>query len=372
MSAEYDVIIAGSGLFGAVCARELTDLGKRCLVIEKRPHIAGNCFTENIAGVQVHRYGAHIFHTGNRTIWEYVNRFASFRHFVHSPIANYKGELYNLPFNMHTFYQLWGVTTAEEAKEKIRGQRSASGITHPKNLEERAISLVGRDAYEILIKGYTEKQWGRPCNELPAFIIDRIPVRFRFDNNYFDDPWQGIPADGYTNMIQQMLDGIEVRLNTDYLSERSFFDRMTDCVIYTGEIDRYFDYRCGELEWRSLRFETELLEKKDFQGTAVVNFTDAEVPYTRITEHKHFASGEQEKTVITREYPHPWQRGREAYYPVNDEKNQRIYKMYETLAKAQPKVIFGGRLGQYRYFNMDQVIAEALDTVQMLAGEKRK
>lgn len=363
---QYDYLIVGSGLFGAVCARELTDAGKRCLVIEKRGHIAGNCYTDEVEGIQVHTYGAHIFHTSNESVWEYVNRFAHFNHFVNSPVANYKGKLYNLPFNMNTFYQMWGVITPEQAKEKIRQQVEEAGITEPENLEEQAISLVGRDIYETLVKGYTEKQWGRSCTELPSFIIRRLPVRFRYDNNYFNDPHQGIPVEGYTRLVERLLEGVEVRLHTDYLADKAAWDALAERVIYTGPVDQYFNYCYGELEWRGLRFETELLEMPNYQGVAAMNFTDRETPYTRIIEHKHFAFGEQEKTVITREYPEKWQQGMEPYYPVNDEKNQTLYTRYEALANAEEKVFFGGRLGTYRYYDMDKVIAVALELTKQL------
>lgn len=364
----YDYLIVGSGLFGAVCARELTDAGKRCLVVEKRDHIAGNCYTKEIEGIQIHWYGGHIFHTSNQQIWEYANRFARFNHYINAPVANYKGNLYNLPFNMNTFYQMWGTITPEQAKEKIREQVMESGITEPHNLEEQAISLVGQDIYEILIRGYTEKQWGKPCTELPAFIIKRLPVRFCYDNNYFNDPWQGVPIDGYTAMAGRMLDGIEVRLNTDYLVDKPKLDGLAKHIIYTGPIDQYFGYRFGALEWRSLRFETETLHMENYQGVAAVNYTDAETPYTRILEHKHFNFGTQPKTVITREYPAKWTQGQEAYYPVNDEKNQLLYTKYAELAKEEKHTIFGGRLGSYQYYDMDKVIAAALDTAGMIKG----
>lgn len=363
---QYDYLIVGAGLFGAVCARELTDAGKRCLVLEKRNHIAGNCYTKEVEGIQVHWYGGHIFHTSDREVWEYANRFASFNHYINSPVANYKGKLYNLPFNMNTFYQLWGTVTPEAAQEKIRQQVAESGITAPQNLEEQALSLVGRDVYETLIRGYTEKQWGRPCRELPAFIIRRLPVRFRFDNNYFNDPWQGIPTDGYTNLVQRMLEGIEVRLNTDYLTHKAELDVLAEHVIYTGPIDQYFEYRFGALEWRGLRFEIETLNRENYQGVAAVNYTDAETPYTRILEHKHFTFGTQPKTVITREYPAAWKRGEEPYYPVNDPENQHLYTRYQALAETETRVTFGGRLGEYQYYDMDKVMRAALETVRRL------
>jgi UDP-galactopyranose mutase len=356
----YDYLIVGAGLFGAVCARELTDAGKKCLVIEKREHIAGNCYTEDIEGIQVHVYGGHIFHTSDAEIWEYVNRFAKFNNYINSPIANYHGELYNLPFNMNTFYQMWGVKTPREAQAIIARQVKEAGIVCPQNLEEQAISLVGRDVYEKLIKGYTEKQWGRPCSELPAFIIQRLPVRFRFDNNYFNDRWQGIPVDGYTAMVERMLCGIETKVNTDYHSHEPEFNKIADKIIYTGAIDRYYDYCYGALEWRGLRFETEVLDTDNFQGVAAVNYTDRETPYTRILEHKHFDFGEQSRTVITREYPASWKSGDEAYYPINDENNQRLYNRYAERAAKEEKVLFGGRLGSYKYYDMDKVIGAAL------------
>ena len=363
----YDYLIVGAGLYGAVCARELTDAGKRVLVIDKRDHIAGNVYTEKIEGINVHRYGAHIFHTNNKTVWEYVNRFAVFNRFTNSPVANYKGELYSLPFNMYTFNKMWGVVTPREAEAKITEQRSE--ITgEPKNLEEQAIRLVGRDIYEKLIKGYTEKQWGRPCDQLPAFIIKRLPVRLTFDNNYFNALYQGIPVGGYTRMVQNMLDGIEVRLNTDYLVHREALDKIAERVIYTGPIDAYFNYSLGELQYRSVRFETELLDIPNFQGNAAVNYTDSETPWTRIIEHKWFEFGVNsdtgemaEKTVISREFSSEWKRGDEPYYPVNDERNGALYQEYRKLGEAEEKVIFGGRLGEYKYYDMDQVIAVALD-----------
>lgn len=366
----YNYLIIGAGLFGAVCARELTNAGKRCLVVEKRNHIAGNCYTEEIADIQVHRYGAHIFHTSDQQVWNYVNQFATFNHFTNSPVANYKGRLYNLPFNMNTFYQMWGTVTPEQAKAKIQEQMSEAGIAEPRNLEEQAISLVGRDIYEALVKGYTEKQWGKPCTELPAFIIKRLPVRFRYDNNYFNDTWQGIPVEGYTAIVERMLDGIEVRLNTDYLANKSELDQLADHVIYTGPIDQYFDYRFGALEWRSLHFETEVLDTENFQGVAVMNYTDAETPFTRILEHKHFTFSTQPKTVITREYPVKWTQGQDAYYPVNDEKNGLLYEKYAQLAEKERNVTFGGRLGTYRYYDMDKVIQAALSTADHLKQER--
>ena len=367
---KYDYLIVGAGLYGATCARELTDAGKKCLVIDRRDHIAGNVYTEQLEGIHVHRYGAHIFHTNSRQIWDYVNRFAEFNRFTNSPVANYHGELYSLPFNMYTFNQMWGVVTPEEAAAKIEEQRKAAGITEPKNLEEQALSLVGTDIYEKLIKGYTRKQWGRPCTELPAFIIRRLPVRFTFDNNYFNALYQGIPVGGYTRMVANMLDGIEVRLGEDYLADRGEWECLAEQIIYTGPIDAYFDYCLGSLEYRSVRFETRVLEMPNFQGNAVVNYTDEETPWTRIIEHKWFEYGRDgngndlPKTVISREYSSEWKPGEEPYYPVNDEKNGELYEAYKTLAEREKKVVFGGRLGEYRYYDMDQVIAAALQKIR--------
>lgn len=352
---KYDYLIVGAGLFGAVFAHEATKRGKRCLVVEKRGHIAGNVYTEEVEGIQVHKYGAHIFHTSNEEVWQYVHRFASFNHFINSPVANYKGRLYNLPFNMNTFYQMWGVKTPTEAAQKIEAQRKTAGITEPKNLEEQAISLVGEDIYRILIKGYTEKQWGRDCRDLPASIIRRLPVRFTFDNNYFRDRFQGIPEEGYTSMVEKMLEGIEVLLNTDFLKQKDEFEAVADKVIFTGPIDAYFDYVHGALNYRSVRFETEILPISNYQGVAVVNYNEREVPFTRIIEHKHFAFGTQEKTVISREYPSEWQLGVEPYYPVNDAQNTALYERYKALADQQDKVRFAGRLGQYKYLALRKV-----------------
>ena len=362
-----DFLIVGSGLFGAVTACEFTKRGKKCLVLDKRPHIGGNVYTESVNGIHVHKYGAHIFHTSNKRVWDYVNSFVEFNRYTNSPVANYKGRLYNLPFNMNTFYQMWGVTTPEQAKAKIEEQRRESGITNPQNLEEQAISLIGKDIYYALIKGYTEKQWGRKATELPAFIIKRLPVRFTFDNNYFNDSYQGIPMGGYTGLVEKMLEGVEVRLGVDYLENRAYFDSIADKVIYTGEIDRFFDYRFGHLEYRTVSFETELLEGvANYQGNAVINYTDAETPYTRIIEHKHFEFGQQPDTVISKEYSTEWKPGDEPYYPVNDEKNSELYKRYKSLADAQTKVLFGGRLAEYRYYDMHQVIERALEQVEKL------
>ena len=363
---KYDYLVIGSGLYGAIFAHEAKKAGKSVLVIDKRPNIAGNIYTEEMEGIQVHKYGAHIFHTNLKKVWDYVNQFAEFNRFTNSPVANYNGELYSLPFNMYTFNKMWGVVTPEEAAAKIEEQRKAAGITEPKNLEEQAISLVGRDIYEKLIKGYTEKQWGRPCTELPSFIIKRLPVRLTFDNNYFNALYQGIPIGGYTGLIANMLDGIEVRLNTDYLADKAAFDAMADKVVYTGAIDAYFGYRLGTLEYRSVRFETEVLDMPNFQGNAAVNYTDADTPWTRIIEHKWFEFGEDadgndlDKTVISREYSSEWKPGDEPYYPVNDEKNGALYQEYKKLAEQEHNVIFGGRLGEYKYYDMDQVIAAAL------------
>ncbi|HBX8025986.1 TPA: UDP-galactopyranose mutase [Klebsiella pneumoniae] len=362
----YDYLIVGSGFFGAVCAYELNKKGKKVLVIEKRDHIAGNAYTDDQNGIHVHRYGAHIFHTNNREIWDYVNKFAEFNNFINSPIANYKGKLYNLPFNMNTFYQLWGVSTPAEAKEKIESQTNGYCAENANNLEEKAISLVGDDIYNTLIKGYTEKQWGRKAKDLPAFIINRLPVRFTFDNNYFSDRFQGIPIGGYTKLISNMLSGIEVKLNCDYFENKKELDLLADKVIYTGPIDQYFDYCYGPLEYRSLRFESETLELSNSQGVAVVNYTEYEIPYTRIIEHKHFDFVETSHTVITKEYPIEWTLGAEAYYPVNNSKNMDIFKKYRELAREESKVIFGGRLAEYKYYDMHQVIASALRTVAEL------
>ena len=357
---KYDYLVVGAGLFGAVFARQAADAGKTVLVIDKRFHIGGNVYTEAVEGINVHVYGAHIFHTNDREVWDYVNRFAEFNRFTNSPVANYRGELYSLPFNMYTFNQMWGVVTPEQAEAKIREQREAAGITEPQNLEEQAISLVGTDIYEKLVKGYTEKQWGRPCRELPAFIIKRLPVRLTFDNNYFNARYQGIPMGGYTRMVEQMLQGIEVRLGVDYLAQKTQLDALAEMVLYTGPVDAYFGYRLGTLEYRSVRFETEVLDMPNFQGNAAVNYTDRETPWTRIIEHKWFEFGTQPKTVISREYSSEWKPGDEPYYPVNDEKNNALYRKYKELADREPGVIFGGRLGEYRYYDMDAVIASAL------------
>ena len=357
----YDYLVVGAGLYGAVFAHEAKEKGKKVLVIDKRDHIAGNVYTEEIEGINVHKYGAHIFHTNNKKVWEYITKFAEFNRFTNAPVANYKGELYSLPFNMYTFNKMWSVVTPQEAADKIEEQKKAAGITEPKNLEEQAISLVGTDIYEKLVKGYTEKQWGRPCHELPAFIIKRLPVRLTFDNNYFNALYQGIPMGGYTKMVENLLDGIEVRLGEDYLAKKSEYDEMAEKVVYTGAIDAYFGYKLGALEYRSVRFENEVLDMPNFQGNAAVNYTDAETPWTRIIEHKWFEFGDQPKTVISREYSSEWKLGDEPYYPVNDEKNGNLYAQYKELADAEKKIIFGGRLGEYKYYDMDAVIASALE-----------
>lgn len=360
----------GAGLFGAAFAQQVRAAGKSVLVIDRRSHIGGNVYTEEIEGIQVHRYGAHIFHTNDRSVWEYVNRFAEFNRYTNAPVANYRGELYSLPFNMYTFNKLWGVVTPREAEAKIREQREAAGITEPKNLEEQAISLVGTDIYERLIKGYTEKQWGRPCSELPSFIIKRLPVRFTFDNNYFNARYQGIPVGGYTRMVEKMLDGVEVRLNVDYLQHKAELDALADRVVYTGSVDAYFDDCYGPLSYRSVRFETEVLDTPNFQGNAVVNYTDRETPFTRIIEHKFFEFGTQPKTVISREYSAEWRPGMEPYYPVNDEKNSALYEQYKALADRERKTVFGGRLGEYRYYDMDAVLLSALQLAEKELGKE--
>ena len=373
MSAKYDYLIVGAGLYGAVFAHEANRAGKRCLVVDKREHIGGNIYTENIHGINVHRYGAHIFHTSDKNVWDYVNQFAEFNNYINSPVAVYKDESYNLPFNMNTFSRMWGIRTPQEAKEIIDRQVRELGIKEPKNLEEQALSLVGTDVYTKLVKGYTEKQWGRDCRELPAFIIKRLPLRFVYDNNYFNDRYQGIPIGGYTAIVEKMLEGTEVRLNTDFLKpdNRSELSALADRIIYTGQIDQYFDYRLGVLEYRSVRFETEELNIPNYQGNAVVNYTEREVPYTRIIEHKHFeklgqpgAPSDVPTTIISREYSSEWRKGDEPYYPVNNERNNSLYAEYAALAETEEKVIFGGRLGQYKYYDMDKVIAEALKTAK--------
>ena len=368
----YDYLVVGSGLYGAVFAREAVKAGKKVLVIDKREHVGGNIYTEKMEGIQVHKYGAHIFHTNNKEVWEYLQDYAEFNRFTNSPVANYKGELYSLPFNMYTFNKMWGVVTPAQAQAKIEEQKKQAGITEPKNLEEQAISLVGKDIFEKLVKGYTEKQWGRECKELPAFIIKRLPVRFTFDNNYFNALYQGIPIGGYTRLIENLLDGIEVRLNEDYLAQKAAYDAMAEHVIYTGPIDAYFDYSLGYLEYRSVRFETEVLDEPNFQGNAAVNYTDRETPWTRIIEHKWFEFGKDEKgndlpkTIISREYSKEWTPGEEPYYPVNDEKNAKLYEKYKELAAKEEKVTFGGRLGEYKYYDMDAVIAAALQQAKKI------
>ena len=372
---KYDYLIVGAGLFGAIFAHEAKKAGKKVLVIDRRDHIGGNIYTKEVEGIQVHQYGAHIFHTSDKEVWDYIQQFAEFNRYTNSPVARYKDELYNLPFNMNTFSKMWGVRTPAEAKEIIQRQIKEAGITEPKNLEEQAISLVGKDIYEKLVKGYTEKQWGRRATELPSFIIRRLPVRYVYDNNYFNDKYQGIPVGGYTKIIERMLEGTEVRLMTDFFADREILAKEAENIVFTGMIDAYYDYCFGELEYRSLRFETEVLDMENYQGNAVVNYTEYEVPYTRIIEHKHFeygcqggyggdGSGVSDKTVITREYPAAWSRGEEPYYPMNDEKNNALYARYRELAGQEEHVIFGGRLGMYRYYDMHQVVKEALECVR--------
>lgn len=361
---KYDYLIVGAGLFGAVFAHEAKKKGKKCLVVEKRNHIAGNVYCEDIHGIRVHKYGAHIFHTSDKSIWDYVNQFAEFNNYINAPVARYKNELYNLPFNMNTFSKMWGIATPKEAKEIIAAQIADLNIKEPANLEEQALSLVGRDVYEKLIKGYTEKQWGRDCKELPAFIIQRLPLRFVYDNNYFNDRYQGIPLGGYTQIAEKLLEGIQVRLNTDFLANRQELETVAEKIIYTGMIDQYYDYKLGVLEYRSVRFETEELAMENYQGNAVVNYTEREVPYTRIIEHKHFEFGQQPTTVISREYSSEWKKGDEPYYPVNNERNNALYEQYKALAAQENKVIFGGRLGGYKYYDMDKVIMSALKLCQ--------
>jgi UDP-galactopyranose mutase len=358
---QYDYLIVGSGLYGAIYAYKAASQGMKCLVIEKRSHLGGNLYCENIEGINVHKYGAHIFHTSNKEVWNFVNSFVEFNRYTNSPLANYKEKLYNLPFNMNTFYALWKVTTPEEAKAKIEEQRQQSGIINPNNLEEQAISMVGKDIYEILIKGYTEKQWGRQCTELPAFIIERLPVRFTFDNNYFNDTYQGIPVGGYNQLIKGLLSGIETKCNTDFFANREYFEKVADKIVFTGKIDEFYNYRFGKLEYRSLRFETEILNCGNYQGNAVVNYTDRGIPYTRIIEHKHFEFGQQPKTVITREYPEEWQEGCEPFYPVNDERNNVLYQQYKVLANNENNVIFGGRLAEYKYYDMNEIAEQVLN-----------
>lgn len=365
---KYDYLIVGAGLFGAVFAHEATRVGRKCLVVDRRSHVAGNAYTEKVADIAVHRYGAHIFHTNDKEVWEYVNQFAEFNRFTNCPVANYKGEIYNLPFNMNTFNRMWGVVTPDEAHEVIRQQCEDAGVAVPQNLEEQAIRLVGRDIYEKLVRGYTEKQWGRSCSELPPSIIKRLPVRFTYDNNYFNARYQGIPVEGYTAMVEKMLQGVEVRLSTDFLQKRDELMAEAEKIIYTGAIDEYFGYRLGALAYRSIRLETEVLDTENYQGNAVVNYTDRETPYTRIIEHKHFEFGTQPRTVISREYSCEWEKGIEPYYPVNDEQNETLYAAYRKLADDEKRVVFGGRLGEYRYYDMDVVIRRALEAFKEVDG----
>ena len=362
---DYDYLIVGAGLFGAVFAHEAKAAGKKCYVIDKRSHIGGNVYTEKVEDINVHVYGAHIFHTSNKMVWDYVNQFADFNQYINSPVAIYKDELYNLPFNMNTFSKMWGLYKPAEVQEKIREQIAELNIEEPQNLEEQALSLVGTDVYTKLVKGYTEKQWGRDCTELPAFIIKRLPLRFTYDNNYFNDRYQGIPIGGYTPIIEKLLDGIEVKLETDYKSFINETDKSFGKIVYTGPIDEFFDYTLGNLEYRTIRFETETLDMPNYQGNAVVNYTDREVPYTRIIEHKHFEFGQQPKTVISREYSEEWSPGMEPYYPVNDERNNQLMKSYQAMAEDRQDVLFGGRLGTYKYYNMDQIVLEALKLAEI-------
>ena len=369
---EYDFLIVGAGLFGAVFAREMTRTGKRCLIIEKREHTGGNIYCENMEGINVHMYGPHIFHTNNETVWNYVNSFTRFNHFRHTPVACFKGSLYNLPFNMNTFHEMWKVKTPRQAEQKIQEQVMQSGIVNPRNLEEQAISMVGLDIYRILIQGYTEKQWGRKASELPIFIIKRLPIRFTYDNSYFSDKYQGIPVGGYNKLISGLLAGIEVRTNVDFFKYRDEFCRMADIVVYTGCLDEFYNYRFGCLEYRSLRFEHEVHDVPNFQGVAVMNYTEREIPYTRIVEHKHFEFGTQPVTVITKEYPEEWMPGKEPYYPINDEKNNQRLKQYSALAREERNTIFGGRLAEYKYYDMHQVIAAALKKAKTIANYRRE
>lgn len=374
LTRKYDYLIVGAGLFGAVFAQRAVEAGRSVLVLDRRPQIGGNVYTRDVEGIHVHQYGAHIFHTNDRRVWDYVSRFADFNRFTNSPVANYRGEIYSLPFNMYTFNKMWGVVTPDQARAEIDRQKSDCGIGEPRNLEEQAITLVGRDIYEKLVKGYTEKQWGRPCTELPAFIIRRLPVRYTYDNNYFNALFQGIPMGGYTKMVRAMLEGADVLTDTDYLTDKDYFDARSSHVIYTGAIDEYFGYTLGNLEYRSVRFETELLDQENYQGNAAVNYTDRETPWTRIIEHKWFQFGLDDegktipKTVISREFSQEWKPGDEPYYPLNDERNNRLYRAYRNLAESEPDVTFGGRLGEYKYYDMDQVIAAALDLADRMIG----
>lgn len=374
LTRKYDYLIVGAGLFGAVFAQRAVEAGRSVLVLDRRPQIGGNVYTRDVEGIHVHQYGAHIFHTNDRRVWDYVSRFADFNRFTNSPVANYRGEIYSLPFNMYTFNKMWGVVTPDQAREEIDRQKSDCGIGEPRNLEEQAITLVGRDIYEKLVKGYTEKQWGRPCTELPAFIIRRLPVRYTYDNNYFNALFQGIPMGGYTKMVRAMLEGADVLTDTDYLTDKDYFDARSSHVIYTGAIDEYFGYALGNLEYRSVRFETELLDQENYQGNAAVNYTDRETPWTRIIEHKWFQFGLDDegktipKTVISREFSQEWKPGDEPYYPLNDERNNRLYRAYRKLAESEPDITFGGRLGEYKYYDMDQVIAAALDLADHMIG----
>ena len=367
---KYDYLIVGSGLFGSVFAYEVTKRGKKCLVIDKRNHLGGNVFCENIEGINVHKYGAHIFHTNDKAIWDYVNQFVEFNNYINSPLSFSKGQLYNLPFNMNTFYQLWNLSSPEDVKRKIEEQIKKYGNVNPKNLEEQALSLVGKDIYETLIKEYTEKQWGRKASELPAFIIKRLPVRFTFDNNYFNDKYQGIPIGGYNKIIEGLLKNIDIQVDTDFFKNKNYFESLAEKIVFTGKIDAFFDYRFGKLEYRSLKFETETLNSENFQGNAVVNYNDAAIPYTRIIEHKNFEFGKQPKTVITKEYPQNWTEEKEPYYPVNDYKNNEIFQKYKELSENIPNVIFGGRLAEYKYYDMHQIIASALKSVKVEFNEK--
>ena len=367
---KYDYLIVGAGICGSTFAQQMTEAGKSCLVIDKRNHIAGNVYTETIEGINVHKYGAHIFHTNNSEVWDYLNRFCTFNRYTNSPIANYRGEIYSLPFNMYTFNRMWGVITPQQAREEIDKQVNEIGIGEPSNLEEQAIRLVGKDIYEKLVKGYTEKQWGRDCTELPPFIIKRLPVRFTYDNNYFTALYQGIPMGGYTALVEKMLEGIEVRLGEDFLTDREKYISIADRIFYTGPIDEFFDFCYGPLEYRSVRFETEILECENYQGNAVVNYTDRETPYTRVIEHKHFEFGTQPKTVVSREYSSEWKQGDDPYYPVNDEKNTLLYRKYEEKAKETPGIIFGGRLGRYQYYDMDKAVEVTMSTVREELGNE--